>query len=132
MDMERVDNTASDAQPPVPRGTRNQDPDGYIANCPSGTVNDDPVGCGGQSGRGDPWRVDPCHFGIAEEFSCLRQKTPQTLQQLALFNEKKRCKIENCHTQTIKTNIPDALSSSSERGSGRGGCGRPYTDLLVD
>ena len=26
MDMERVDNTASDVQPPVPRGTRNQDP----------------------------------------------------------------------------------------------------------
>ena len=26
MDMERVDNTASSAQPPVPRGTRNQDP----------------------------------------------------------------------------------------------------------
>ena len=25
MDMERVDNTASCAQPPVPRGTRNQD-----------------------------------------------------------------------------------------------------------
>lgn len=44
MDMERVDNTASCAQPPVPRGTRNQDPGGYIANCTSGTVNDDPVG----------------------------------------------------------------------------------------
>ena len=53
MDMERVDNTASDAQPPVPRGTRNQDPGGYIANCTSGTVNDDPVGCGGQFGCGN-------------------------------------------------------------------------------
>ena len=62
MDMERVDNTASGAQPPVPRGTRNQDPGGYIANCTSGTVNDDPVGCGGQFGCGNLRLVNPCHL----------------------------------------------------------------------
>ena len=65
MDMERVGNTASDAQPPVPRGTRNQDPGGYIANCTSGTVNDDPVGCGGQFGCGNLRLVNPCHLRIA-------------------------------------------------------------------
>ena len=28
-------------------------------------MNDDPAGRGGQFRRGDPWRVDPCHSGIA-------------------------------------------------------------------
>lgn len=59
-------------------------------------------------------------------------------QQLALINVKKKedaklkIYIKLATHSTIKTNIPDALSSSSERGSGRGGCGRPYTDMLVD
>ena len=55
-------------QPPFPRGTSKPGTDGYIANYPLEQRMTHTI----SSGAGDSL---PCHSGITEEFSCLRQKT---------------------------------------------------------
>ena len=73
-DLARSDNTTLLGAAPLPKGHIKARNRWIHCELPPGAANNDLTGCGGQSGRVDPWRVDPCHFGIAEEFFCLRQK----------------------------------------------------------